>query len=136
MSIAEVWGESEGYWNSDKFIVQVGDAIKIVKVKHPLEFYDIFWFFDQSSGHTAFADDTLNAKKMNVKPGGAQPKMHDTIWGGRIQRMVFPDGTPKGMKEVLCERGVNVTKMKGDEMRAILQNMHDFNTRRRGLRNY
>ena len=40
--------------------------------------------------------------------------------------MVFPDGTPKGMKQVLCERGVNVTKMKGDEMRVILQDMHDF----------
>ena len=40
--------------------------------------------------------------------------------------MVFRDGTPKGMKEVLLERGVNVTKMKGDEMREILQNMHDF----------
>ena len=33
---------------------------------------------------------------------------------------------PKGMKEVLCERGINVTGMKGEEMRRILQNMHDF----------
>ena len=32
-----------------------------------------FWFFDQSSGHMAFAEDALNAKKMNAKPGGAQP---------------------------------------------------------------
>ena len=86
----------------------------------------MFWFFDQSSGHTAYADDALNAKRMNVKPGGVQPKMHDTIWGGRVQKMVFADGTPKGMKEVLRERGVNVTKMKGDEMRATLQNIHDF----------
>jgi len=29
----------------------------------------VFWFFDQSSGHTAFANDALNAKKMNVKLG-------------------------------------------------------------------
>ena len=61
--------ESEGYWNSDKFIAQVRDVIDIVKVKYPKQFYDTFWFFDQSSGHTAFADDALNAK-MNVKPGG------------------------------------------------------------------
>lgn len=118
--------ESEGYWNSDKFIAQVSDVIKIVKIKYPVEFYDVFWFFDQSSGHTAFAEDALNAKRMNVKPGGAQPKMRDIIWGGRVEKMVFRDGTPKGMKEVLRERGVNVTKMLGDEMREILQNMHDF----------
>ena len=63
--------ESEGYWNSDKFKAQVGDVIKIAKIKCQLEFYDVFWFFDQSSGHTDFTDDALNVKKMNVKPGGA-----------------------------------------------------------------
>ena len=31
-------------------------------------------FFDQNSGHTAFTDNALSAKKMNVKPGGAQQK--------------------------------------------------------------
>jgi len=41
---------------------------------------------------------------MNVKPGGAQPRMEDTIRGGRVQKMVFSNGTPKGMKKVLCER--------------------------------
>ena len=87
--------ESEGYWNSNKFITQVGDVIKIVKIKYPLEFYDVFWFFDQSSGHTAFADDALNVKKMNVKPGGAQPKMRDTIWGGRVQKWCFQMGHQK-----------------------------------------
>ena len=44
----------------------------------------------------------------------------------RLRKMVFPDGTPKGMKQVLIDRGVNVTKMKTDEMREVLQNMHDF----------
>ena len=44
--------------------------------------------------------------------------MRDTTWGGRVQKMVFPDGTPKGMKRILIERGVNVTKMKGDKMRS------------------
>lgn len=118
--------ENEGYWNSNKFIAQVLDVIKIVKIKYPVECYDVFWLFDQSSGHTAFAEDALNANKMNVKPGGAQPKMRDTTWGGRVQKMVLRDGTPKGMKQILIERGVNVTKMKGDEMRSVLQNMHDF----------
>lgn len=53
---------------------------------------------------------------MNVNPGRAQPKMQDTYWGGRLQKIVYRDGTPKGMKVVLQERGVNVTKMKGDKM--------------------
>jgi len=55
--------ESEGYWNSDKFIPQVRDVIKIVKVKYPVQFYDVFRFFDQSSSYTAFADDALMLKK-------------------------------------------------------------------------
>ena len=36
--------------------------------------------------------------------------MRDTYWGGKLQRMVYRDGTLKGMKAVLIERGVNVTK--------------------------
>jgi len=35
--------ESEGYWNSKKFIKQVEDTIKIVNVKYPK---DTIMFFD------------------------------------------------------------------------------------------
>ena len=118
--------EGKGYWNSDKFIVQVEHVIKIVKVKYPRELYDVIWLFDHSSGHTAFADDALNVNRMNVRSGGAQPKMRDTMWMGRVQKMVLPDGTPKGMKKVLIERGINVTKMIAEQMRNELQKMPDF----------
>ena len=118
--------EGEGYWNSEKFIAQVENVVKIVKVKYPRESYDVIWLFDHSSGHTAFADDALNVNKMNVRPGGAQPKMRDTTWRGRVQKMVLSDGTPKGMKQVLIERGINVTKMKAEQMREVLQEMPDF----------
>jgi len=37
--------------------------------------------------------------------------------------MVFHDGTPKGIKQILVVRGVSVTKLK---VRSVLQNMHDF----------
>ena len=37
--------------------------------------------------------------------------MWDTMWRGRVQKMVLPDGMSKGMKKVLIERGINVTKM-------------------------
>jgi len=40
--------------------------------------------------------------------------------------MDFPDGTPNGTKQVLLERVVNVSKMKAEEMRVTLQNMHDL----------
>ena len=42
---------------------QVKRAIKIVKVKYPSEENTINWLFDQSSGHCAYADDALNARK-------------------------------------------------------------------------
>ena len=118
--------ESEGYWNNEKFIKQLEDVIKILYVKYPKECYNVFWFFDHSSGLTAFAEDALNVNRMNVQLGGAQPRMRDTYYNGRLQRMVLADGTPKGMKRVLEERGVNVTKMKADDMREKFQSIHDF----------
>ena len=45
---------------------------------------------------------------MNVKPGGGQPIMHDTVYedDNRFvgQRLVMDDGTPKGLKLVLEKR--------------------------------
>jgi hypothetical protein len=58
---------------------------------------------------------------MNRSPGGKQPKMRDTIipGTGQPQQMNFPDdyvgkdaagnslaGQPKGMEQILCERGL------------------------------
>ena len=45
---------------------------------------------------------------MNLKPGGKQPKMKDTVFGSNNQRqsMVNENGEPKGMKQVLIERGL------------------------------
>ena len=40
--------------------------------------------------------------------------------------MVFPDGTPKGMRKILEERGVDLTGMKTDDMRRRLKEMSDF----------
>ena len=40
--------------------------------------------------------------------------------------MVLPNGVPKGMKLVLQERGIDVSKMKADDMQTTLQEMHDF----------
>ena len=118
--------EHEGYWTSEKFMANVKNAMKIAKFKYPSQLHTVCWVFDQSSCHRAFAEDALNAKHMNVHPGGAQPKMRDTIWAGKLQRMTLADGTPKGMKLVLKERGINSATPKGDDMRTILSFHHDF----------
>jgi len=60
---------------------------------------------------------------MNVNDGGKQPFLRDTMWDGRLQRMVTEDGKQKGMKTVLQERGVNVKGVHKDEMVKILEEM-------------
>ena len=57
---------------------------------------------------------------------GSQPKMHDMTRKSRVQRMVDSKGTPKGMRQVLLERGVDVRRMKADDMRKKLKKTHDF----------
>jgi len=119
--------EHEGYWTAKKFLAQLEDATKVAKIKYPKDDgYRVSFVFDHSSCHGTFAEDALDASKMNLKPGGKQPRMHDTIWNGKVQKMVFPDGTPKGLKAVLIERGINVTKMKLEDMRTLIATHADF----------
>lgn len=75
--------------------------------------------FDQSSAHNAFAADALNARKMNVGPGGKQAHMHNTTiphnnpsphLRGTSQTMIFDSShpmhpnQPKGMEVIIKER--------------------------------
>ena len=57
---------------------------------------------------------------MNVGRGRKQPKMRDTIWNGAIQQMVDDMGTPKGMKMVLEESGVNMKQKDIRDLQHIL----------------
>ena len=95
--------QKEGYFNNVMFIVQVKRAIKIFEKK----FSGItgIFLFDNAPSHKKFADNALNASNMNVYPGGKQPALRDGLWEGNVQKMVLPDGTPKGMRMVLQERG-------------------------------
>lgn len=58
----------------------------------------------------------INADSMNVKSGGKQPVMRPTMFDGVVQEMVLEDGTLKGLKMVLEERGVCTDKMKKKDM--------------------
>ena len=122
------YGENaDGYWTNDRFMNQMEVAVKLAEIKYPKDKgFRHCWVFDHSSCHSARSDDALDVSRMNVKPGGKQPKMRDTIWNGRVQKMNFSIGVPKGMKLILDERGVNTSKMNGDEMRKILSEMEDF----------
>ena len=102
-------------------MLQMKKAVQIAEFKYNPSTHTIIWLFDQSSYHKAYAPDALNANKMNVNPGGVQPLMRDTVWAGRVQRMVFNVGNvAKGMRKVLEERGINTTTLRADDMRKIL----------------
>ena len=111
---------------------QLEYAAKITECKYPRsDGYKVVWIFDHSSCHRAFADDALNAYKMNARPGGKQPLMRDTVWQGRVQKMVFSIGVAKGLIQVLKERGKYRNGMKLEEMRAELASHQDFKEKTR-----
>ena len=127
LKILKIGEQQEGYWNSERFMKQVAEAVKIAEVKYPpSQGYHHIWCFDHSCGHTAYAENALIASKMNKGPGGKQPKMRDTMWNGQTQTLTLPDGRPKGAALVLEERGYDTKGMKLDEMRTILAGHDDF----------
>ena len=135
----EYGGQREGYWTSEKFMNNVKDAAVIAKFKYPSDKYTIIWLFDQSSCHRAYAEDSLNVLRMNKRPGGGQACMRDTMWQGKVQKLVDENGVPKGMEKVLVERGFNPThvkKFKVDEMRTILKNHEDFKSEKTIVEHY
>lgn len=126
------YGESrEGYWSCNKFMKQLQNAVKIAEIEYPrADGWNVIWIFDHSSCHTAMAEDALDVNRMNVKPGGKQSIMHDTIWSGQVQKMYDSSGVPKGMKQVLHEHGICTDTLVADDMRKILSNHFDFQNKR------
>ena len=68
--LLEYGAEREGYWRSEKFMLQMENAVRIAEFKYNPAMHTVVWLFGQSSCHKAYAPDALNAKKMNVNPGG------------------------------------------------------------------
>ena len=112
---------NRGYWDRVKFVGPMKSAIQLAEIKYPKsEGWRPAWVFDHSRCHAALGDDALDVKEMNVKPGGKQCIMNDTIWQGQIQTFAFRDGTAKGMKRIILERGIDTTNMVADQMREML----------------
>ena len=106
--------QKDGYFNSDMFLKQVDCAVDVFEQRFP-GVTGIF-LFDNTPSHRKFPPDGLNPGNMNVYPGGKQAIMRDTVWDGNTQKMVLPDGTPKEMKMVLQERGIDVKRLNTDRM--------------------
>lgn len=122
------YGENrDGYWTSERFLEQLKYCVEIAECKYPCEQgYKVVWIFDHSSCHGAYADDALLASRMNAKPGGKQALLHDTVWEGKVQRMVFSIGVAKGLIQVLKERGKYRPRMKLEQMREEISSHPDF----------
>ena len=116
---------------------QKDHAVKIAEVKYPKnDGYKVIWIFDNSSCHNAYSEDALNAAHMNAKPGGKQPCLRDTVWNGKVQRMVFNLGVPKGLIQVLKERGRYNGKMKLEDMRKEISTHSDFRDEKTKLEHF
>ena len=125
--VIEIGESHEGYFTSDKFCLQVAKAARIASFKYSIEEYNVVWVFDQAKIHVSYDSDALIASRMNVNPGGQQPVMRTSSYmvHGAPQRMTKPDGTPKGLKLVLEEGGVD-TQNEQEDMIAKLNEFPDF----------
>ncbi|PPQ84825.1 hypothetical protein CVT24_013261, partial [Panaeolus cyanescens] len=107
----------EGYWTGELFVKQLKEKIipEFERLHGPG--YQALILVDNSQGHCAYAEDALLVSRMNLKPGGKQPRMRQGWYldknGQRVmQDMVFPEdhpdypNEPKGVKQVLVERGL------------------------------
>ncbi|TBU52039.1 hypothetical protein BD310DRAFT_833073 [Dichomitus squalens] len=106
----------DGFWNGEMFCKQLIEKFfPAFEAAHGPGHIAVI-FVDNSQGHSCYAPDALRASKMNLNPGGVQPRMRDGWYdrdGRRVtQTMVFPadhpdhPNQPKGIKAVLMERGL------------------------------
>eukprot|EP00733_Pompholyxophrys_punicea_P001221 Pompholyxophrys_punicea_v1_NODE_557_length_1654_cov_6.640195.p1 type:complete len:230 gc:universal NODE_557_length_1654_cov_6.640195:366-1055(+) len=94
--IFEYGKNREGYWGNAHLREQMKNTIALHNVVFPNA--QALFVFDNSSGHLAYAPDALVAERMNVNPGGQQPKMRATMWKGMPQEI-----GQKGLRQVIFE---------------------------------
>ena len=105
----------DNYWDGDKMTDQ---TVNLAARIFPYAFPDCqaLFAFDNAANHACFAEDALLARRINLRVGGKQPRMRNGFNEAtqEIQPMVFPEdhhdvllrGKPKGLKQVLTERGL------------------------------
>lgn len=113
----------DGWWTHEHLAIQLRDkAIPAFKELFP-NAIGVF-VFDNSTAHGAMAKDALVASKMNTGPGGKNVEpMRDGWYTRNGQRVVQPmqdeQGTPKGMKAVLEERGLLCARADGKKWKGL-----------------
>ncbi|KAI6133957.1 hypothetical protein EDD17DRAFT_1507757 [Pisolithus thermaeus] len=111
-----------------QYFLHEDQSLTIGKFKHTITIFEYMFpnaiaesTFNQPSAHGAFAKDALNAKEMNVQPGGKQHAMHGTyipwdnlnpeLWGKLqqwfLQRTSYKD--TQIMNFMAKKRGCNVS---------------------------
>jgi hypothetical protein len=127
------YGKDKGYYTSDDFLPHVEIALWIFHFSFPT--IRLIGFFDQSGVHWRYADDALNASRLNLrKPGKAL--LRDTSFvdkhGRRVQQKLAyfdeeeQEEMSKTLQQVLEERGLWVDGTSKDEAVALLQIQPDF----------
>ena len=106
------------WWDHIQLLAQVDKALDIFEEAHAA--CEGLFIFDQSSAHASLGLDALRVFDMNKSNGGKQRKQKDTVipmnnpfaeFRGKPQKMTTEAGAAKGLKQVLEERGFNVTGM-------------------------
>ncbi|KDQ33601.1 hypothetical protein PLEOSDRAFT_164326 [Pleurotus ostreatus PC15] len=109
----------DAWWDHEQLLAQVKRAIQIFETAHPG--CHALFIFDQSSAHASLGPDALHAFEMNKSNGGKQRHQRDTVipmnnpvvkLRGKPQPMKLPNGQPKGLQQVLEERGFDVKGLK------------------------
>ena len=67
----------DGYWSYEHMVCQIEDCIDALQHVYPQ--FDIIFFLDHSNGHDRLQPDGLSLSKINIRFGGKQPKMRDTL---------------------------------------------------------
>lgn len=107
------------YWDHNQLLEQVEDTLDILVEAYPTR--TGLFIFDQSSAHATLGPDAIRPFQMNKSNGGKQPFQHDTVIPdtnpveakrGQPQSMKTASGEQKGLKDVLEERGFNVSGMR------------------------
>ena len=125
-------GNAEGYWTDADLVKQTKlKSIPIFKILHPHS--DVFFMYDNSANHHAFAPDALMAHRLNLKDGGANMKviMRDgwfmNVDGERISHsFLTASGEQKGLRTILKERNLCRDGMKRPDACALLKTQFDF----------
>ena len=101
----------DNYWTSDLMVAHTLEtAVPIFEASFP-GYVGVF-AFDNATNHCAYSGDALRVSNLNWKPGGKQPCLRDGYFNGQPQKMQFEDGTPKGVKQILAERGLLTPNMR------------------------